>query len=61
MINEDPYVKSSVMFGRGKFQNGILIEPTEDFQIDPTDPKQLEAYRNKIWYVHLRVYIDSSS
>ncbi|TBU23410.1 acetyl-CoA synthetase-like protein [Dichomitus squalens] len=49
MINEDPFVKSSVMFGRGKFQNGVLIEPTEDFQIDPTDAKQLEAYRNKIW------------
>ena len=52
MINEDPFVRGAVMFGRGKFQNGVLIEPTEDFQIDPTDVKQLEAYRNKIWYVN---------
>ena len=52
MINEDPLVRGAVMFGRGKFQNGVLIEPTEDFQIDPTDVKQLEAYRNKIWYVN---------
>ena len=52
MINEDPFVRGAVMFGRGKFQNGVLIEPTEDFQIDPTDVKQLEANRNKIWYVN---------
>ena len=39
------------MFGRGKFQNGILIEPTEEFRIDPSNIKQLEEFRNKIWYV----------
>ncbi|KAI0739414.1 acetyl-CoA synthetase-like protein [Daedaleopsis nitida] len=49
MINADPFVKSSVMFGRGKFQNGVLIEPIEEFAFDPSDVKKLEAYRNKIW------------
>ena len=57
MINDDPHVHGSVMFGRGKFQNGVLIEPSEDYQIDPSDTKQLEAYRNKIWYVSLRVWM----
>ncbi|KAH9895845.1 acetyl-CoA synthetase-like protein [Cubamyces lactineus] len=49
IINQDPHVKSCVMFGRGKFQNGVLIEPREEFAIDPSDPKQLETFRNRIW------------
>ena len=53
MINDDSHVKCSIMFGRGKFQNGVLIEPTEDYVFDPSDVKKLEAYRNKIWCVLL--------
>ena len=49
MINEDPHIRSSIMFGRGRFQNGVLIEPTEDFLVDPADAEQLETFRNKIW------------
>ncbi|OSD01062.1 acetyl-CoA synthetase-like protein [Trametes coccinea BRFM310] len=49
IINEDPHVRCSMMFGSGKFQNGVLIEPKEPFAIDPSDPKQLEEFRNKIW------------
>ncbi|KAL7278170.1 hypothetical protein ACG7TL_008143 [Trametes sanguinea] len=49
IINEDPHVNISVMFGRGKFQNGVLIEPTEEFKIDPHDPKQVETFRNLVW------------
>ncbi|KAI0350281.1 acetyl-CoA synthetase-like protein [Trametes cingulata] len=49
IINADPHVKCSVMFGRGKFQNGILVEPREEFAIDPNDMKQVEAFRNMIW------------
>ncbi|KAI9060104.1 acetyl-CoA synthetase-like protein [Trametes sanguinea] len=49
IINEDPHVRCSMMFGSGKFQNGILIEPKTPFTIDPEDPKQVEEFRNKIW------------
>ncbi|OJT12273.1 Linear gramicidin synthase subunit D [Trametes pubescens] len=49
IINADPHVKCSIMFGRGRFQNGILIEPQDEFAIDPKDMKQLEEFRNKIW------------
>lgn len=52
-INEDPHVKSSVMFGRGRFQNGILIEPAEEFQVDAENVKEVESFRNKIWYVFM--------
>ena len=33
------------MFGRGKFQNGVLVEPAEDFALDPSDAVQVEAFK----------------
>ena len=50
---EDPHVRSCVVFGQGRFQNGVLIEPTPDCKFDPQDVKALEEYRNKIWYAYL--------
>ncbi len=49
ILLEDPNVFACLMFGRGRFQNGLLIQPEESF--DPRDEAALEAYRNKIWYV----------
>ena len=46
---EDPNVYACLMFGRGRFQNGVLIQPAEDFVFDPKDVKKLEQYRNLIW------------
>ena len=43
------------MFGRGRFQNGILIEPEEHFAIDPSDTQQLVTFRNMIWWVTSRL------
>ncbi len=53
IVNEDPRVKSSIMFGRGKFQNGILVEPIEEESFDPYDVEKLDAFRNEIWSVIL--------
>lgn len=39
-----------LVFGTAKFQNGILVEPTAEAQIDPTDAKALSGFRNAIWY-----------
>ncbi|KAI9065203.1 acetyl-CoA synthetase-like protein [Trametes sanguinea] len=49
IINQDPHVKCSMMFGSGKLQNGVLVEPKEQFAIDPNDVKQVEQFRNDIW------------
>ncbi|KAH9848670.1 acetyl-CoA synthetase-like protein [Lenzites betulinus] len=49
VVNEDPHISCSVMFGRGRFQNGILIQPEEGFQFEPSDVKALEEFRNIIW------------
>jgi hypothetical protein len=37
------------MFGRERNQAGLLIEPAEHHEIDPTDEAALAAYRNEIW------------
>ena len=49
ILLQDPHVFACLMFGRGRFQNGILIQPKEN--IDPCDEVKLEEYRNKIWSV----------
>ena len=60
MINEDPHIRASIMFGRGKFQNGLLVEPSEDFVFDPADLKKVEEYRNKIWWAQICVRAHNS-
>lgn len=37
------------MFGRGRFQNGVIIEPKPQFQLDPDDEDKLAAFRAAIW------------
>ncbi|KAI1786493.1 acetyl-CoA synthetase-like protein [Ganoderma leucocontextum] len=49
IIGEDPYVQGCVIFGQGKFQNGVLVEPKPEYKFDPQDVKKLEEYRGKIW------------
>ncbi len=47
IISRCPLVNNVLMFGRGKFQNGVLIEPTEPF--DPVNSEKLSKFRNAIW------------
>lgn len=51
MLNQDPHVQASVMFGRGRFQAGVLIDPKPQFKLkfDPSDETQLANFRNRIW------------
>jgi hypothetical protein len=44
-----PFVQGAVMFGRERNQAGLLVEPAEYHEIDPTDEAALAAYRNEIW------------
>jgi hypothetical protein len=41
------------MFGRGKFQNGVLIDPEPQFAFDPKDVAKLQTFRGLIWQVHV--------
>ncbi|KAI0067832.1 acetyl-CoA synthetase-like protein [Artomyces pyxidatus] len=49
MLARDPRIAAAVMFGRGRFQNGVLIEPKHEFTFDPEDEQQLADFRNNIW------------
>ncbi|THV07008.1 acetyl-CoA synthetase-like protein [Dendrothele bispora CBS 962.96] len=49
MMNQDPHVKASVMFGRGQFHAGIIVEPRNQFTFDPSDEEKLSQFRNQVW------------
>ncbi|KAI0795718.1 hypothetical protein C8Q75DRAFT_711913 [Abortiporus biennis] len=52
ILEQDPHVAHAVMFGRGKFYNGVLIDPLPEFAFDPNGDggeKALDRFRNLIW------------
>ncbi|KAJ7751462.1 hypothetical protein B0H16DRAFT_1419536 [Mycena metata] len=49
LLNQDPHVLSCVMFGRGRFQAGVLLDPQPAFKFDPADSIKLAEFRNNIW------------
>jgi len=48
-MNQDPRVTASVMFGNGRFQAGILVEPKQELKFDPSNVERLSEFRNMIW------------
>jgi hypothetical protein len=51
ILDQDPLVTSSVMFGQGRFNAGALVDPIAEQRFDPVDATLLEEFRNKIWSV----------
>jgi hypothetical protein len=49
ILCQDHHVRSAVMFGRGQFQNGVIVDPRKGFVFDPNDEMRLVKYRNAIW------------
>ncbi|KAH7912486.1 acetyl-CoA synthetase-like protein [Hygrophoropsis aurantiaca] len=49
ILCQHPLVASVVMFGRGRFQNGALIELQKGHEFDPTDQNRLVEFRAAIW------------
>ncbi|KAK6984778.1 acetyl-CoA synthetase-like protein [Favolaschia claudopus] len=49
LLNQDPHVRSSVIFGRGRFQAGVIVEPQPAYKFDPEDQVKLAEFRNMIW------------
>lgn len=43
------HIAGAVMFGRGKFLPGVLIQPSPECVFDPKDTKRLVEYRSLIW------------
>ncbi|KAL1660867.1 hypothetical protein GGF50DRAFT_118539 [Schizophyllum commune] len=42
-------IRTAIMFGRGRDEAGILVEPVPNHQIDIDDDVQVAAFRNAIW------------
>ncbi|KAF9020020.1 acetyl-CoA synthetase-like protein [Hymenopellis radicata] len=49
ILNEDPYVSGTVVFGTGRFHAGVLVEPNPEFMFDSSDVGELSAFVEKIW------------
>ncbi|KAL1718564.1 hypothetical protein EV715DRAFT_291172 [Schizophyllum commune] len=49
LIVTSPMVGAVMMFGYGRDEAGILVEPAPAHQIDVDDDVQVAAYRNAIW------------
>lgn len=50
-ISSSPLVSGAVMFGRGRSQVGILLEPQPSHSFDTHDQDALAAFRNAVWLV----------
>ncbi|TFK42646.1 hypothetical protein BDQ12DRAFT_719499 [Crucibulum laeve] len=48
-LEKDPRIANAIMFGRARFQAGVLILPAADYKFDPSDIRELAKYRNLIW------------
>jgi len=46
---KDPRVRAAVMFGQGKFNAGVIIDPIPEFQFDDSDRQKFAEFRNLIW------------
>ncbi|KAF4618223.1 hypothetical protein D9613_011591 [Agrocybe pediades] len=49
ILDTDPHIRSSVIFGRGQFQAGVIIDPQPDSGVDVEDRAQAAAFVEKIW------------
>ncbi|KAL4077419.1 putative nonribosomal peptide synthetase, partial [Scleroderma citrinum] len=51
VIGTSPYVSGVCIFGRGRHQVGVLVEPRQGFAVDVKDEIQVAEFRNLIWPV----------
>ena len=49
MLMSDPHVSGAVMFGRSRFNVGVLVCPKEAYAFDHNDESQLSEFRSLIW------------
>lgn len=51
VISASPILFGVCMFGRGRDQTGVLVEPKPEYAIDVTDGELVAEFRNKVWCV----------
>lgn len=53
LIGTSPMLTGAVMFGRGRDQCGIILEPTPEHAINPNDGVEVPNFRNAVWWASL--------
>jgi len=51
IIIASPLIQGVVVFGRGRSQVGILVEPSPEHVVDILDNNAVAAFKNEIWSV----------
>ncbi|KAF8488261.1 acetyl-CoA synthetase-like protein [Gautieria morchelliformis] len=49
ILLRDPHISAAVMFGRERFQNGVLVEPKKEYLFEVSDETKLESFKSAIW------------
>ena len=49
LITSSPLANGAVVFGRGRDECGVLIEPSDQLIVDTQDPASVIEFRNRIW------------
>ncbi|THG97397.1 hypothetical protein EW026_g4592 [Hermanssonia centrifuga] len=49
ILQQDPRIQTAVMFGRGRFNTGVIIEPKPEFRLDPSDSEKVSQFWKDIW------------
>lgn len=49
MLKLDSHVETCLMFGRSRFNAGVLVDPKPECRFDPKDEARLTEFRNVIW------------
>jgi len=53
IMTKDPRIRAAVMFGQGRFNPGVIIDPVPEFLFDLRDRQKFAEFRNLIWSVAL--------
>ncbi|KAK0492011.1 NRPS-like enzyme [Armillaria luteobubalina] len=48
-LTTDKRIAAAVMFGRSRFQPGVLVSPAPGYEFDPANEKDLADFRASIW------------
>lgn len=49
IVHGSPLVRTALYFGRGRFQNGILIVPSAGNEVDVADATAVSRFRDAVW------------
>ncbi|KAI5119730.1 hypothetical protein M0805_008660 [Coniferiporia weirii] len=49
ILKQDPHVQAAVMFGRGRFNAGVILDPRPEFKFNSGDTTALAEFLQKIW------------